>query len=88
MEGNTPVGDLGGQPQELPTPQEPPAINESQFSGLMSSLQEDEPSAVSRVSFLQQDEQVCVDLTSDIAREIIMHLKIRLEKNGQQSQFD
>lgn len=48
----------------------------------------DDANAVHRVSVLQRDESVCVDLTGELAREIFMHLKIRLEKSRQHAKFD
>lgn len=41
----------------------------------------DDANAVHRVSVLQKDESICIDLTGELAREIFMHLKIRLEKS-------
>ena len=71
--------------------------DEAQAEGLESGLAEqdkvegppaDDENAVYKVSVLQKDESVCIDLTGEIAREIFMHLRIRLEKNGQQNKFD
>ena len=48
----------------------------------------DDGMAIQRVSVLQNDEGMSVDLTSEIARETLMHLKIKLERNGQLEKFD
>ena len=40
------------------------------------------------MSILEKDEPITKDVTDEIAREIFMHLKIRLEKNKSPEKFD